>query len=102
MNDLNDQLGRLLAAGRPEPAAEEPGLPFGLDTRVIAEWRSLRAGAPASPLGALYRRAVVWSLAIAGVAAISFFRDWARINDLASWENIELRLANSAIQQHLP
>lgn len=102
MNDLDDQLRRLLASARQEDVADKGGLPLGLDTRVMAEWRSLRAGSPTSPFATLYRQAILWSLGIACVAAISFIRDWAAINDMASWQNIEMRLANSAIQQHFP
>jgi len=102
MNDLNDQLRRLLASAREEHAVDEAGLPFGLDTRVMAEWRALRAGPPSSSFATLYRQAIIWSLGIACVATISFIRDWAAINDMASWQNIEMHLANSAIQQHLP
>lgn len=102
MNDLNDQLRRLLASARQEHGADESGIPFGLDTRVLAEWRSLRASGPSSPFAALYRQAILWSLGIACLAAVSFIRDWAAINNMATWQNIEVRLANSEIQQHFP
>jgi hypothetical protein len=102
MNDLNDQLRRLLASARQEHVADKVEIPFGLETRVMAEWRSLRVGSPSSPYATLYRQAILWSLGIACLAAISFIRDWTAINDMASWQNIEMRLANSAIQQHLP
>lgn len=102
MNNLDDQLRRLLASARQEQAAEPSGPPFGLDTRVMAEWRALRAAAAASPFAALYRQAILWSLGIACVAIISFIRDWVAINDMAAWQNIEMRLANSEFRQHLP
>ena len=102
MNDLNDQLRRLLASARREHRVDEGGIPFGLDTRVMAEWRSLRTSAPSSPFSALYRQALLWSLGIACLASVSFIRDWAALNEMASWQNIEMRLANSEIQQHLP
>jgi len=102
MNNLDDQLRRLLASARQEHAANESGSPYGLDTRVMAEWRALRAGSPSAPFASLYRQAIVWSHGIACLAAISFIRDWAAISHMASWQNIEMRIANSEIQQHLP
>lgn len=102
MNNLDDQLIRLVASARQEQAPDSSGLPFGLDTRVIAEWRLLRAAAAASPFATLYRQAILWSLGIACVAIISFVRDWVAVHDMAAWQNIEMRLANSEFRQHLP
>lgn len=39
MNDTNDQLMRLFRAAR-KPAAEPAAIPYGLETRVLAAWRT--------------------------------------------------------------
>jgi len=102
MNNLDDQLRRLLASARQEPAADHGGIPFGLETRVMAEWRSLRGRTTAFPFATLYRQALLWSLGLACLAVFSFLRDWSAMNDTSSWQSVEMRLANSEIQQHLP
>lgn len=102
MNNLDDQLRRLLASARQEYAADENGPPFGLEMRVMAEWRALRAAVAAAPADALYRQAILWSLGIACLAILSFVWDWAAISDLPGWQNFEMHLANSALRQHLP
>jgi hypothetical protein len=70
MNGPDDQLNRLLksAARVQRPADEAP--PFGLETRVIAEWRASARGEGADFLLAWFRRAAIGGgiLALASVA----------------------------------
>lgn len=102
MNDVDHQLSRLLAAAKQGPSAPEPTAPFGLETRVLAEWRALREGRPAPAFAPLFRQVLIWSIGISCLAIISFLRDWQTTSHLNSWGDVGMRIANSELQRHIP
>ncbi len=102
MNQVDDQLRQLFAAAQRSRPALEGTPPLGLETRVLAEWRSLRENRNSLGLAPLFRQAVIWSVGISCLAAISFLRDWETITHLNSWQDVGMRIANSEFQRHIP
>jgi hypothetical protein len=73
MNRIDERLQRLMQAAA-KAAPDATGTPpFGLETRVLARWRSGRAEEDPAPLFAFFRHAVLGAgLALALCAAWSF------------------------------
>jgi len=95
MKPLDRDLERLFSAasGAPQPALPSPA--FGLETRVLAAWRSSRGGAPQWDMGVLVR-----GLALAGVLmAVSI---WPAVSQSASSDtDSSLQLTDSTVQTYL-
>lgn len=102
MNEVDDQLSRLFAAAKRCRPASEDTLPFGLETRVLAEWRSLRETRFSPCLAPLFRQAVIFSVGISCLAIISFLRDWEALSHPNSWQDVGMRIANSEFQRQIP
>jgi len=94
MNRLDDQLDRLLraAAARPETAPLSPA--FGLETRVLAAWRSAERGTGWST-GVLVRGLVLASF-IMGVSL------WTALEQRSNSDSDYLQLADSTVQTDYP
>ena len=102
MNEVDDQLRRLFAASKRSRPTSEETPPLGLETRVIAEWRSLREARQFPSFAPLFRQAVIWSIGISCLAIVSFLRDCEAITQLNSWQEIGLLIANSEFQRQIP
>lgn len=92
----NEQIDRLLrsAAQADEDAPAE--MPFGFDTRVVAQWR---AGAPTSNgVMQLLRRVAVLSLAVIIVSTIATVREANQSREIRESLTNEFAIADSAIQ----
>ncbi len=71
-----ERLLRSAATVRPEPGAE---MPFGFDTRVLAQWRAGLAADPAAIVQML-RRVVSMAVALIILASAGAYREW-RLDD---------------------
>lgn len=96
MNPTDRQLNRLFKAASqaPKPGAEEP--PFGLETRVMAEWRASLRSENGDFFVAWFRKAAIGACLLAVVSLAWNF------HDLTSGEkgiSDELAIADSSMQQ---
>jgi hypothetical protein len=91
-------LDRLLrSAGRaPQPDAE---VPFGFETRVVAEWRSgRRGGSDLADLSRFLRGAGALACAVLVIAGAATYRQYREEARFASMTTNEYAIADSAIQ----
>ncbi len=92
----NEQIDRLLrsAAHADEDAPAE--MPFGFDTRVVAQWR---AGTPTTNgVMQLLRRVAVCSIAVIVISTIAAVREMNQSREIRESLTNEFAIADSAIQ----
>ena len=90
-----DYWKRLAGTARRVPVEPAPGVPFGFDTRVIADWQAQREGEEAVPWARLLRGALVCaSLIMLLSLAMSF-------QSLRESEPGPVAIADSAIRMSL-
>lgn len=68
-------IDRLLRSAASVTAAPGAEMPFGFDTRVLAQWRAGLAADPAA-IVQLLRRVVLMSLALIVLASAGAYREW--------------------------
>jgi hypothetical protein len=94
MKPLDRDLERLFSAASAVPQPALPSPAFGLETRVLAAWRSSRRSASGWDMGVLVR-----GLALAGVLmAVSI---WPAVSQSGSADTDNLQLADSTVQTYL-
>ena len=94
MKNTDPFLDRIFAAARRAPSPNEPEIPFGLETAVVAQWR---AGAGRSAYGNLLG-GLRWAALLA--CAIAFLAGALERDQLTAFRNRfdpEARVADSAI-----
>jgi hypothetical protein len=97
MKPIDHPLWRLLQAAAQAPKTSAEQMPFGFDTRVLAQWRSRpREDDFAWLLSGLFRRAVICA-SLLMVACIV----WGS-HEKTSTATSVVALANYEINQHLP
>lgn len=94
MNPMNQNLDRLLRAAAAAPAPETAPLPFGVETRVLAQWRG--GGAPdvwLSLLPVLRRGLVCACVLTLTVVVLSLRQMHETADDAMSFPNAVVNLA---------
>ena len=71
-----DYWKRLAGTARRVPAEPAPEMPFGFDTRVIADWQARREGEEALPWARLLRGALVCASLIMLLSLAMNFQSW--------------------------
>jgi len=71
-----DYWKRLADTARRVPVEPAPEMPFGFDTRVIADWRARREGEEAVPWARLLRGALVCASLIMLLSLAMNFQSW--------------------------
>ena len=71
-----DYWKRLAGTARRVPAEPAPEMPFGFDTRVIADWQARREGEEAVPWARLLRGALVCASLIMLLSLAMNFQSW--------------------------
>jgi len=96
MNPLDQSLGRLLkaAAQAPKPAPEP--LPFNVEARVLAQWRSTAMEDEFAWLAGLFRRAVICAALVTVLSIV-----WSHRENTSTAAGV-VALANYEINTHLP
>ena len=75
MSPLDRSLQRLLKAAAQAPLDAPDSLPFGLEARTLAQWRSAPASDDFAPLAAFFRRAVIFASLITVLSMVWSSRD---------------------------
>jgi hypothetical protein len=102
MNNLDDQLNRLLRAGAKVDSRNEATAPFGFASRVLAEWRSSKSETAELSYGILCKRAVLCSYAVAFLVFVLNIQALESFRGLNAWHAADVRLLDSAMQLHIP
>ena len=102
MNNLDDQLNRLLRAGAKGGRRSEETAPFGFASRVIAEWRASESEGADLSYGILCKRAVLCSYAVAFLVLVFNIQALESFRGLNAWRAADVRLLDSAMQLHIP
>jgi hypothetical protein len=92
----NEDIDRLLRAAAAAPADETPSMPFGFDTRVVAQWRS--GAVKPNGVSSLLRRVALLSAAVLIVSSVAAFRQIRDNSESGESFSNEFALADSAIQ----
>jgi hypothetical protein len=96
MKDSDPQLDRLLRAAAVGRGTSPDEMPFGFDTRVLADWRSdLRSDL--LDLGRLFRRVILISLGVIALASAGFYHELSRSDTFGESLGDEYAIADSAI-----
>ncbi len=95
---MNDPaLQRLLQAAARAPEEELPNeMPFGFDTRVLAQWRATRGGELAE-LRHLLRRVIALSLVVIALGGAGAWHELSQPEELGENLNDQYAIADSAI-----
>ena len=96
MNSLDQSLERLFKAASGASKPEPEALPGHLETRVLAEWRSLRREDGLMMMAGLFRRAVICASVIMLASIV-----WSHLEKPNAATSV-LALANYEINAHLP
>jgi hypothetical protein len=95
MNNSSTSIIRLLNAAATVPAEPGAEMPFGFDTRVLAQWRATWPTDAAS-VAKLLRRVVLMAMALIILAGAGAYRDWQG-DDPAEPFGDEFAMADTAI-----
>jgi hypothetical protein len=99
MEDVDLRLKRLLRAASRVDVDLAPEMPFGFDTRVVA---NLRTGLTnGNGLSRLIRRVAITAAAIIVVATTAAVREFAQARELSEPMTNEYALADSAIETEM-
>lgn len=93
MKNSSASIDRLLRAAAAAPSEPTFGLPFGFDTRVLAQWRATWPDDPAAIAG-LLRRVMLLAIALIVLASVGAYREF-RQTDVPLGD--EYAIADSAI-----
>ena len=102
MNNLDDQLKRLLRAGAKGDRCGEETPPFGFASRVLAEWRASKHESADPSFGTLCGRAVLCSFGVALLVVVLNIQALESFRGLNAWRAADVRLLDSAMQLHIP
>jgi hypothetical protein len=102
MNNVDDQLSRLLRAGAKGDRCGKETPPFGFTSRVIAEWRASKGEIADSSYGTLCGRAVLCSFGVALLVFVLNIQALESFRGLNAWRAADVRLLDSAMQLHIP
>ena len=80
MKNHSQSIDRLLRSAATAPAEPVPGMPFGFDTRVVAQWR---ATWPTDPAGVarLLQRVMYLAVALIVLASAGAYREFRHTDD---------------------
>ena len=96
MKRTGSKIDRLLRAAAATPNEKAGEMPFGFDTRVVAQWRA-DAESDSIKITRLLRRVVWLSLAVIALATAGAYQELRSSDNLAESVSDEYAIADSAI-----
>ena len=91
-----EKIDRLLRSAAEAGEANQPSIPLGFDTRVVALWRA--AAPKANGVVSLVRRVAVISAVVILVSTIAVVREASQNRELGESFSNEFAIADTAIQ----
>lgn len=98
MNPIDRQLNRLFKAASQAPKPEAEAAPFGLETRVMADWRASLQPESGDFFVALFRRAAMGACML---AVVSLAWNYHNLTNGEKSISDELAIADSSLQRGL-
>ena len=97
MKDQPEPIDRLLRAAATVPDESAPEMPFGFDTRVLAQWRATWTGGDPIGITRLLRRVVLMSLAVIVLGSAGVYRELSQSDAATEAISNDYAIADSAI-----
>ena len=97
MKQTDHTLQRLLRSAAQAREDQEPSVPFGFDTRVVALWRSSK-GNGANGIARLIRRVVVSAAFVIVVSSAAWLHEWRETEDSVDYASNDYAIADTAIE----
>jgi acid phosphatase family membrane protein YuiD len=92
----DEKIDRLLQAAAQVREKEQPGMPFGFDTRVVALWRA--SARRTNGVMSLVRGVALGSAAVIVLSTIAVVREASQSREIGESFTNEFAIADSAIQ----
>ncbi|HEY2802008.1 MAG TPA: hypothetical protein VGI85_15570 [Chthoniobacterales bacterium] len=97
MKHQPEPIDRLLRAAATVPNEPAPPMPFGFETRVLAQWRATRTGGDLAGITRLLRRVVFMSLAVIVLGSAGAYRELSQGDGATETLSNDYAIADSAI-----